>query len=305
MNIFDLKEIITFCKVVELKSFSEAANYLCITQPSVSQHISKLEKNLGVTLLNREGKNLELTYEGKIFYKSAKKILKEVMNATSKIEEIKGLKRGTITIGASTLPGEYILPEIIGDFSRNYPEVEINLHIKDTFSIIEEIIHSNFDIGIVGSKYEENSIEFEKIFEDLIILVAKEDFKFDEVDIHELKNFNFVLREMSSGTLFTVNEALKKFKLKIYELPKKIVVDSLNSQKELIKYGAGIGFISEIAVRNEIKNGILKEIKVKDLTPIKRDFFTIRKKKSTLSKIAEKFYEKLLNFRKSYYNSHT
>lgn len=289
MDYFDIKELITFCKVVELKSFSEAANYLCVTQPTVSLQINKLEKNLGITLINREGKNIELTYAGKIFYKKAQKILKEIKETQAIIEQIKGYKKGFLIIGSSSLPGEYILPDVITEFHLKYPEIEIFLNIKDTFTIIEEINRGNFDFGIVGSYESHPNLEFKKLLKDEIILIGKNNKKLpDEIEIKDLKNFSFIFREMTSGTLYSVSK-----KINLNYLPHKITVGSLEAQKKLVRNGIGLAFISKYAVEEGIGRDF-KMINVKGITPINRYFYFVKKKNHKLSQISKEFLDIML-----------
>ncbi len=294
-EIIDIKLLVSFCKLIETKSFSEAARSLYITQPALSTHINKLEKYLGVQLVYRSTKEIELTYAGKIFYKKAKKIIKEFNDAKSTIDEIKGLKRGIIDIGASTLPGEYILPDIINKFHSNFPEIKINLHIKDTFTIIEEVNHGNYDFGIVGSKESNTQLDFKEILNDNIVLVSlnKKDIP-DEITLEELAKLNIIARERGSGTFYSV---LKKIKISEYNI--KITAGSLEAIKNLIKSGVGVSFVSIFSVKEEIKSGIFKNINIKGITPIKREFYFVKRKNFKLSPSAEKFYELMLKFLKN------
>ncbi len=295
LEIIDLKLLVSFCKLVELKSFSEAARQLYITQPALSTHINKLEKYLGVELVYRSTKEIELTYAGKIFYKKAKKILKEFREAKYAIDEIKGIKRGIIDIGASTLPGEFILPNVIKNFNSKYPNVQINLHIKDTFTIIEEVMHGNYDFGIVGSKESFSYLEFIKILMDDIVFVGlnKENIP-DEISLEDLEKFNIIARERGSGTFHTV---FKKIKIPHDNII--ITAGSLSAIKNLIKAGVGFSFVSSYSIREEIQNGIFKIINIKGITPIKREFYFVKKRNIKLSPSSEKFFEMMLKFLKN------
>ncbi len=294
-DIIDLKLLISFCKLVEAKSFSEAARALYITQPALSTHINKLEKYLGVQLVYRSTKEIELTYAGKIFYKKAKKIIKEFNDAKSTIDEIKGLKRGIIDIGASTLPGEYILPNIIKNFYSKFPEIKINLHIKDSFTIIDEVNYGNYDFGIVGSQESVTQLDFKEILSDKIILVGlnKKNVP-DEITFPELKKLNIIARERGSGTFYSV---LKK--IKISEDIIKITAGSLEAIKNLIKSGVGVSFVSIFSVKEELENNVFKVINIRDITPINREFYFVKRKNYKLSPSAEKFYEIMLKFLKN------
>ena len=295
MDFIDLKLLISFCKLVETKSFSKAASELFITQPALSMHINKLEKFLGVELVHRSTKDIELSYAGKIFYKKARKIIKEFNNAKATIDEIKGIKRGVIDIGASTLPGEYILPQIIRDFNDKYPAITINLHIKDTFTIIDEVNHGTYDFGIVGSKENISTLEFTKILDDDIVFVGVNEPEVpSEITLDEIKHFNIIGRERGSGTFHSV--------LKRVELPEnliKIRAGSLEAIKNLIKAGAGYSFVSIFSIKEEIKNNIFKIIQIKNITPIKRDFYFVKRKNINLSPSSEKFFQIMLKFLKN------
>ncbi len=303
MEDFDLKSFISFCKVVELRSFSEAANLLCVTQPTISSHINKLENSLGVVLIDRQGKTLELTEAGKIFYRKVKKIIKDIEDAKASIEEIKGLKKGIIDIGASTIPGEYILPKVIAYFNKQFPNIYINVHIKDTFTIIDEIIHGNYDFGIVGSKQTSNNLIFEKLIKDKIILVAPLSFDInDKISVDELKKYKFIGREKTSGTFYSVYQKMNKLNIELSNFDFVFTVGTANAVKELLKAEVGITFISKLAVIEEIKRGFLKEVKVENITPIQRYFYFVKKKNSSLSNSSKKFYEIMLKFINNYVN---
>ena len=292
MEFIDFKILISFCKLVETKSFSEAARELFITQPALSNHISKLEEYLGVELVERSTKQISLTQAGKIFYKKAKKILKEFNDAKSIIDDLKGIKTGIIDIGASTLPGEYILPKIIKEFVKTYPAVKINLHIKDTFTIIDEIYHGNYDFGIVGSKEKSNNLEFIKLLEDEIFFVGLNRKSLPEkIDISVLKNFPIIAREKGSGTFHAVIQKIGNIDEYI-----KVTAGSLEAVKNFIKTGLGCSFLSIYAIENELKSKIFKIIEINEVTPIKRDFYFVKKRKSTLTPSAKKFFENLLKF---------
>ena len=295
MDYFDIKLLVSFCKLFEKESFSEAAKELCITQPALSTHISKLEKNLGIQLVQRSTKQIEFTYAGKLFYKKAKKIIKEFNEAKSLIDNIKGIKSGTIDIGASTLPGEYILPSIIKNFKKLYPDIKINIHIKDTFTIIDEIYHGNYDFGIVGSRVNDRYLEFKEILEDEIYFVGLNDKNIPEtITLKEINTLPIIAREKGSGTFHSVTK-----KINISENDIKLIAGSLQAVKNLIKEGLGCSFLSYTAIKDELKSGIFKIIEIKGVTPIIRNFYFVKKRNINLNPSSEKFYELMLKFIKN------
>ena len=292
-----LKWLETFCKLAENRSFSNTADELCLTQPSISNQISQLEKELGITLVNRTTKKVDLTKAGEVVYFHAIKVLKEVNSLKDFVNEFKGLNVGEIVVGASTLPGEYILPKIFYQYNLKYPSVGLNVLINDTFKIINNVREGLVELGIVGSLANNtNDLDFYEFIEDEIIFIGNSEISIS--DINMLRKIPIITREKGSGTIFTVKECLVSMDFD-YESIKFIArVGSLNAVKEMVKSGLGYSFVSEFAVKDELKAGIVKKIDIKGVTPIKRKFYIIISKFFSLSPAAEKLKDFLLNFSK-------
>lgn len=292
-----LKWLETFCKLAENRSFSNTADELCLTQPSISNQISQLEKELGITLVNRTTKKVDLTKAGEVVYFHAIKVLKEVNSLKDFVNEFKGLNVGEIVVGASTLPGEYILPKIFYQYNLKYPSVGLNVLINDTFKIINNVREGLVELGIVGSLANNtNDLDFYEFIEDEIIFIGNSEISIS--DINMLRKIPIITREKGSGTIFTVKECLVSMDFD-YESIKFIArVGSLNAVKEMVKSGLGYSFVSAFAVKDELKAGIVKKIDIKGVTPIKRKFYIVTSKYFKLSPSAEKLKDFLLNFSK-------
>lgn len=292
-----LKWLETFCKLAENRSFSNTADELCLTQPSISNQISQLEKELGITLVNRTTKKVDLTKAGEVVYFHAIKVLKEVNSLKDFVNEFKGLNVGEIVVGASTLPGEYILPKIFYQYNLKYPSVGLNVLINDTFKIINNVREGLVELGIVGSLANNtNDLDFYEFIEDEIIFIGNSEISIS--DINMLRKIPIITREKGSGTIFTVKECLVSMDFD-YESIKFIArVGSLNAVKEMVKSGLGYSFVSAFAVKDELKAGIVKKIDIKGVTPIKRKFYIVISKYFKLSPSAEKLKDFLLNFSK-------
>ena len=160
MNLWQLN---IFCKVIELKSFSKAGKEICISQPTISSHIKDLENYFNCRLIDRLGKEAVPTKTGNILFLYAKRMLSLKNEAETAIFEFHGQIKGKLVIGGSTIPGTYILPQYIGSFINNFPDVKISLLIGDTKQIINKIINREIEIGIVGSKSTSKQIDQKKI----------------------------------------------------------------------------------------------------------------------------------------------
>ena len=171
----DFRHLETFCRVADLKSFSKAADDLFLTQPTISGHILSLEQSLSLRLFDRTSREVRLTKAGEVFLKYASKILsfrKDLLNALSEFSQ--GI-RGELSLGASTIPGEYLLPKLLGDFKKEHPHFIISLKIADTKEIIQYVFQDHVEFGIIGAKLNHPSLHYEKYEEDEIIVVAPPD----------------------------------------------------------------------------------------------------------------------------------
>ena len=122
---FDLRQLEIFRQVVDLKSFSKAAKAVFLSQASVSERIATLESHVGTRLLDRLGRQVIPTRAGELLYKHAALLLEMKRNALLEMQEFLGVQHGEIRMGGSTIPGEYILPRVIGAFRRRHPLLKI------------------------------------------------------------------------------------------------------------------------------------------------------------------------------------
>jgi len=277
----DLNQLKIFCAVVEHKSFSRASEAVFLSQPTVSFQIKSLEDELGTILLDRSGREVTITRGGKELYKYARRILRLSEEAIQSIEQLKGLIKGELTIGASNIPGEYILPQLLAEFKRVHNGIDIKLIIGDSKDVVEKVLDDEVEIGVVGTKEKEGSrLVYENFTADRIALVspAKDSwFKHDVITIEELKNVPYVLREGGSGTRSTIRLKLQDMGIKEGDLNIVMMLGSTSAVKKAIESGAGVSLISERSIENEIKAGSLKKITIKG-TEFIREFFVIYKR---------------------------
>ena len=287
----ELNQLKIFCAVVENKSFSKASEIVHLSQPTVSFQIKSLEQLLGTTLLDRQGREVGVTKSGEILYGYARRILQMINEAEQAIKQLKGLIAGELIIGASTIPGEYILPPILAEFKEKYSGIQINLLIADTKEIVQKVLDNRVEIGVVGTKNKNDKLEFSDFITEKLILIAPHDcnwFEGESSTIEELKKAPFVLRESGSGTRAAMRQKL--FEAGINETDLKIVMrlGSTAAVKKAVESGAGASIISEKAIENEIKLGLVKKIHIKGLE-LDRKFFIVCRKHSYRSPATEAF----------------
>lgn len=278
----ELRHIETFVRVADLKSFTKAGDELCITQPTVSKQILDLEHFLDIRLIDRTKRTVTLTKAGDILLKYARDILSLKNETIDAIASFKGLKQGKITVGASTVPGIFILPAILATFRSFYGGIKFELIVSDTKEITGKMEEGLLDIGIVGAKSPKDKIEYKKLVDDTIILIAPLDFP-DTIELSRLKDYPFIARERGSATRNAFESMLLKQKnTSKDDLSVVAELSDNGAVKEAVKNGMGIACISNIAVKDELSSGTLKRVTVNGLPDTKRSFYVIIRKGKTV-----------------------
>jgi len=283
---FDFRQLEIFCRVVELKSFSKAADAVFLAQPSVSERIATLESRVGTQLLDRLGRQVVPTAAGKLLYKHACLLLDMKKDACNEMQGFLGTEKGEIHIGGSTIPGEYIFPKILKSFCAKHPLVTVTLTISDTSEIEQRVMNGDFELGVVGSKSTNDSLICRELWKDELVLAVPFGHKWagkNQVPFEDLSKEPFILRESGSGTLKIIKEYLKVPHAKdINTLNIVARLGSSTAVKEGIKSGLGISILSLRALDTELKTGIIKAVKIEHLTML-RKFYLIRDKRRNVS----------------------
>ena len=294
--IIDFRHLETFCRLAELRSFSKTASDLFLTQPTVSGHILSLERSLSLRLFDRTGREVRLTKAGEVFLRYASKIIssrKDLLNAL--IDFSQGI-RGELSLGASTIPGEYLIPKLMSDFKKDHPQFALFLKIADTKEIVQWVLQGHVEFGMIGSKLDHPSLHYEKYEEDEIIVVAPFGHfltKKRKVDLSDLVKENWIMREEGSGTQMVVEKALRKKGKSLKQFNGTIEMGSTSSLKEGVKAGLGLAFISKRAVEEELRKGLLSQVSIEGLDPIVRPFYIVSHRGRTLSPVGKKFLQYL------------
>ena len=230
----------------------------------MSIQVQDLEKALGLTLLHRKARALQLTGAGEKVYSYAHRIFSLSTEMFEAIQDIQGLKTGNLTLGASTTPGEYILPVAIGRFRQQHPGIQVELKISNTRSIVNHILQRELDLGMVGNVPEGNSgdLEVSEYVMDEIVLVVSPDHplaSFKGVSLEQIMEFGLVVREEGSATRDTAEQCFAK--LGLYPT---IAMEMGSNQavKLAAETGVGIGVISRYGIGAEVKAELLTVLDV-------------------------------------------
>jgi DNA-binding transcriptional LysR family regulator len=292
----NLKQLEVFLSVVETGSFSRAAEATFITQSTVSQHISSLESEFDLRLLDRTGKAVLPTEGGKILLEFAREIVFKAREIPSAMRRFKGLEDVLLRIGASNIPGSYMIPAILPLFAARYPRVSLTVLQGDSRETLDRLKKEEIEVGIIGTLFAEKNIDFQPLGQDIISLVVKRDHRWTRekhISPKELLRERFVIREVGSGTEKTAHEVLAKAGIQPGEMKVQASLGSNEAVKQAVAQGLGAAFISEISIKKEVARGDLAVVKIKGLS-ISRHFYLISRSKRDLSPPGRAFANFLL-----------
>jgi len=291
----DLHKLAAYCKVIELKSFTRAAEAMFLTQPTISEHIRALEQETGQHLINRLGREIRVSEAGNILYGYARKMLHLQHEALEALGHYSGNLAGRMAIGAGTIPGAYILPEKIGAFKKRYPDITITLRIAGSRTIAGEILSGELEMGILGAQWREAGLIWREIFSDELILAVAADHpwaKEREVTLQQLTTEPFIMRDHSSGTRRAVAQILERNGLNPAHLHVVAEMGSTEAIRQSVKASIGISILSSQAVRDDIAHGSLVEVAIQGVTMV-RPFYMVTRKNQAISPLCTAFIESL------------
>ena len=278
----DIHQLKVFASVFKNKSFSKASEELYLTQPTVSDHIRTLENEFDCKLFDRLGSTIIPTREAEALYSHAIEIIEKVNALKEAIGKFKKEITGELIIGASTIPGTYLLPSMMAAFQNRYPSISFQILISDSRAIIDRVSKQELLFGIVGAKLSNEQIYYIPFIEDELIVVSSPFLiKKNKVSLKELTTYPMVLREEGSGTRRETEKILEGKGISYDRIKVAGFFGSTDAIKQAVKAGIGFSILSKFAVVDELKHRVLKEIKLTDVH-MKRRFYIITHKKRTL-----------------------
>jgi len=278
----DIHHLKIFVSVYKNKSFTKASEEMHISQPTISEHIKNLENSLECRLFDRLGRFIMPTTEADVLYPKAQQILEEVELLHDEITAASTLIKGELVIGASTIPGTYILPGAAHSFKNQNPDVAFEIRIEDSAKITNMVLQHELLCGIVGARMASNKLEYTPLIEDDLVLVAAPNILNQKtITLEKLATIPFLQRETGSGTRQTFETFLTKNNHSSEEFDLVATLGSTSAVKQAAKEGLGAAVISRIAVQEELENNILQEIRIKNLK-MKRKFYLVQQKKRSM-----------------------
>lgn len=265
----------SFLAVYQRRSFTQAAEFVLRTQPAVSRQVRQLEHELGVVLFERLGKTVLPTDAGRALAPLAEQVLGQIERVVETVRGYAGAGRGSLRIGASTTPGYYWLPPILGKLHARYPEIELSLTVANSRTIEQRIHGNELDLGFVGGHLTSDSLKMDRVVEDEIVGICGPSNPLGRMRVPThagLSRTTWIIREKGSATQELVAHALARVGVK----PKRVIeLDSPEGIKALVVAGLGVSFLSIHAVAAELRRRELRRIRFQGF-PVSRPLFLVR-----------------------------
>ena len=290
----NLKQLEAFVQVAEGGSFSRAAKELYLTQPTISAHIASLEKELNVRLFIRNTKEVSLSEDGKELYKYAK----PMMDLEHKIEERFGSGeepgKHCITIAASTVPAQYLLPAILKRYNEKYPEEQLKILEMDSAKVVLRVIDHMVDVGLTGTTLEKKYCRYVPFYKDQLVVITPNTEKYRKLqaesadDISWICQESFIMREEGSGTRKEAEKQFARAGISVEELDVIASIENQETIKKSVSQGLGISVLSALASKDEVEEGHILAFPIPGADS-GRDINLVYNKNYQLSRSAERF----------------
>jgi DNA-binding transcriptional LysR family regulator len=290
INLFGLR---IFVMVAEKKSFSEAARSLYLTQPAVTHQVKNLENYFATPLFKRESTTVLLTPAGKILYKFAKRfselddeLMEETDNYTRRLS-------GDLIIGACTMVGEHLIPQLVKDFYQIHPDVNFSLEVGNCPSVIDKLLKGTVDVGLAGDKGTHRDLVVEELLEHTLFLAFSPNYWDTDgtaVSLKELTTLKLLLREEGVGTRVQFEEMVSQNGMNLRSFQIITVSGSNEVIKMMVKHGVGVSFLPRKAIERELEMGELKALQLQE-GELTHKFYLMHRKQKVVSLKTKNFFE--------------
>lgn len=280
-----------FFAVAKHLSFTRAAEELSLTQPAVTFQIRQLEEHFNTRLFDRHHNRISMTEAGTTVYSYAERILELYRETEKAINEMTGVTRGIVKLGASTTVGEYMLPVILSGYHDLFPGVQIRLTVDNTRLVIRKLEDATIDVGMVEGPVKNKNITLSPCTEDELVVIMPPDHplaRHEEIPVQKLKDYPFVSREEGSGTRAVISDHLGKGGLPYDQLNAILELGTTESVKGAVEGGMGLGIVSAAALKKELALNTLVARRIRKV-PMKRVINFVHQRQKFRSKAVEEF----------------
>ena len=286
----NLHQLGVFYEVASARSFTSAAAKLNLTQPAVTWQVKRLEELYGVRLLDRAGKRVSLTEEGRVLIDFAGRILRLARETDEALAGLRGLPMGTLRIDATYVVGDYYLPGLLEDLHRRHPDLALQIGIGNSSQVIENTLAQRNDIGICAHDPFHPKLEARRILTDVLVAVVGPTHPFARrrsIALRELVGHPLILREQGSSPRRTIDDIFKR-----RGISPRVIVESASTPiiKRFAANGAGVAILSQQVVAKDLQEGLLRLVPFKD-AEVAYHFYLIRHRDRWASRAVKAFVE--------------
>jgi DNA-binding transcriptional LysR family regulator len=287
----NLEYLMTYLQVAKLGNFSEVAKKLSITQPAVSFQIQKLERDLGVRLIDRGQKSITMTDAGKRLLRFARVVAEERERLLGDLDRLRQEVTGDLVMAASTIPGEILVPPMAGEFKALHPAVGIRVDVLDSGTVIERVRDGTYDLGFCGSAPEGKDLECFQVGEDEIVLIVFPEHPLAQragISLLELEGEPIVWREPMSGTQRSLKSLLARSGFDIGKLSPGLVLGTTQAVVAAVEARVGIAFVSNLAIKKSLALGLVSQVPIEG-TKLSRSFYCVYREERVVSRLLREF----------------
>jgi DNA-binding transcriptional LysR family regulator len=254
-----------FHAVAQSGSFTRAAEMVHLTQPGISKHIKSMEEYFGVPLFDRAGRKATLTQAGEVLLESTQEVLALVASAEQRIQDLRGLRGGTLRLGGSFPVGLHVLPQVLAAYRKRYPQVKVELAIANSAGIEARILDDKLDLGLVSHDVQHPKLVTHEFMRDELVVIVPPDHRWSSkrrVKAQELVSESMILSGKGAGARAVVEERLQAKGIVLEN-----VLDFANAEgvKHAVEAGLGISIQPRVTVQQEIDAGLLRGLRLADM----------------------------------------
>jgi DNA-binding transcriptional LysR family regulator len=290
-----------FHTVARLLSFTKAAESLHMTQPAVTFQVRQLEEYFNTRLFDRTHNRISLTEAGKRVYEFADRIFELYAEMENAVRDMTGEISGVLIIGASTTIAEYMLPALLGNFKKKYPDINVHLKVSNSDGIVHMVENNDIDLGVVEAPVMNKNLVVEECRKDRLVAIVSPQHPLaakQKVRMPELLEAAYIDREEGSGTREVIQEYLSGLGMNATDVHVSMELGSPEAVKGAVEAGMGVSIVSEVTIHKELQLGTLVALELDP--PLERPFSFVHQKQ----KFRQRAMDELLEFARAYCLSH-
>jgi DNA-binding transcriptional LysR family regulator len=281
-----LEQLLALCAVVEEGGFTQAAERLRVSQPTVSKQIASLEAELGPALLERDRRQRLLTEAGEVVYACGRRIRAALEECQTALEALGEPGRGHVSVACVTTIGQFTLPQLLARFSQEYPLIRLRVRSGEIQETVDRVVRGEADVGLVTVPVSNPKVRCWPLFRDDVLLIAAPQFRFDRLPLAMLGQFEMIGYQAPSRFRSFVDGILEQHGV---HLDLVMEFDSHETVRNMVRLGLGLAFVPRSAVREDLAAGTLKAVEVEGLPRIHRTTSLIARRDVRWTPAVERF----------------